>query len=183
MRFKHLLAGTLVAACISFTAPRAYAAFDAFLKIDGIEGESTSKDHKGEIEIESFSWGASQSGAAAGGGGGGAGKVVMKDFTFVHKVDGATPSLFLHCAQGKHIKEVKLTLRKAGGKGEVFLKVTLSDVLVSSVAPSGAAGQDRPTEEVKLKYAKINIEYLRLNAKGGVTPIQSGWDTKTNKGG
>ena len=34
-------------------------AFDAFLKIEGIEGESTDKVHPGEIEIQSFSWGVS----------------------------------------------------------------------------------------------------------------------------
>ena len=42
--------------------------FDAFLKIDGIPGESTAEKHKGEIEIESFSWGVSNSGSATHGG-------------------------------------------------------------------------------------------------------------------
>ena len=40
-------------------------AFDAFLKIEGIEGESTDKTHPGEIEIESFSWGVANTGTAA----------------------------------------------------------------------------------------------------------------------
>ena len=39
-------------------------AFDAFLKIEGIEGESTDKAHPGEIEISSFSWGVSNTAAA-----------------------------------------------------------------------------------------------------------------------
>ncbi len=38
---------------------------DYFLKIDGIQGESQDKTHKNEIEIESFSWGAIQSGTAS----------------------------------------------------------------------------------------------------------------------
>ena len=33
------------------------AAFDYFLKLDGIPGESTDAKHKGEIVVESFSWG------------------------------------------------------------------------------------------------------------------------------
>ena len=49
-------------------------AFDAFLKIDGIEGESTDKTHPGEIEIQSFSWGVSNTASGGAGGGGGAGK-------------------------------------------------------------------------------------------------------------
>jgi type VI secretion system secreted protein Hcp len=180
MRFKHLLAGALAAA-ITFTSATALAAFDAFLKIDGIPGESTSQGHKDEIEITSFSWGATQTAAHAGGGGGGAGKVQMKDFTFVHRVDAATPKLFLSCATGQHIKQVKLTLRKAGGKGDVFMRVTLSDVLVTSVAPSGNTSADAPTEEVKLNYAKIEIEYMKADAKGGMSPIKTGYDLKQNK--
>ncbi len=49
------------------------AAVDYFLKIDGIEGESNDHKHKGEIEILSWSMGATQSGTHAFGGGGGAG--------------------------------------------------------------------------------------------------------------
>ena len=37
-------------------------AFDAFLKIEGIEGSSQQKGHPGEIEVSSFSWGETQSG-------------------------------------------------------------------------------------------------------------------------
>ncbi len=33
------------------------ALFDAFLKIDGIKGESADAKHKGEIDVMSFSWG------------------------------------------------------------------------------------------------------------------------------
>ena len=58
------------------------AAVDYFLKIDGIQGESKADKHKDEIDIQSFSWGATQSGTFAGGGGGGAGKVSMQDFHF-----------------------------------------------------------------------------------------------------
>ena len=35
-------------------------AFDAFIKIDGIPGESTDDKHKDWMEISTFSWGASQ---------------------------------------------------------------------------------------------------------------------------
>jgi type VI secretion system secreted protein Hcp len=67
-------------------------AVDMFLKLDGIPGESRDSKHKGEIEIESFSWGASNSGSAAHGSGGGAGKVAMQDFSFVTRVSRRRPS-------------------------------------------------------------------------------------------
>ena len=37
------------------------AAVDYYLKIDTIDGESTDDRHKGEIEVLSFSWGATPS--------------------------------------------------------------------------------------------------------------------------
>ena len=44
---------------------------DYFLKIDGIDGESTDAKHKGEIDLQSWGFGASQSGTMHSGGGGG----------------------------------------------------------------------------------------------------------------
>jgi type VI secretion system secreted protein Hcp len=76
------------------------AAVDYFLKIDGIDGESQDAKHKNEIDLESFSWGATQGGTMAFGGGGGAGKVQMQDFHFVMRVNKASPKLFLACANG-----------------------------------------------------------------------------------
>src|ERR1700753_4105926 len=81
------------------------AAVDYFLKIDGIEGESKDSKHKGEIDLDSWSWGANQSGTYHGGGGGGAGKVAMQDFHFVMKINKASPKLMLACASGEHIKK------------------------------------------------------------------------------
>ena len=38
-----------------------------FLKIDGIDGDSTSVQHKGEIDVQSWSWGVIQAGSSSGG--------------------------------------------------------------------------------------------------------------------
>ena len=52
-------------------------AVDYFLKLDGIQGESVDSKHKDEIQIQSWSWGASQVSSVAGPGGSGAGKADM----------------------------------------------------------------------------------------------------------
>src|SRR5204862_82745 len=72
--------------------------------------------------------------------GGGAGKVSMQDFHFTMPVNKASPALFLACAQGDHIKNAILTCRKAGKKQQEFMKVTMSDVLVSLFQIGGAVG-------------------------------------------
>src|ERR1700704_1221479 len=112
-------------------------AFDAFLKIDGIEGESADDAHKGEVEVLSFSWGVTQTGSASGGGGG-AGKASFHDINFTQRQSKASPLLFKACATGQHIKKAVLTVRKAGGRQQTeFIKIELEDVLVSSYLPAG----------------------------------------------
>src|SRR5437868_11414365 len=106
---------------------------DAFLKIDGIEGESQDHKHGKEIEIISYSFGATQPGSSATGGGAGTGKVSMADIHFTHGIDKASPKLMLACCTGDHIKSAILSVRKAGGSQLEYLVMTLSDVLVSSV--------------------------------------------------
>ena len=128
------------------------AAVDYFLKIDGISGESTDEAHKGEIEVESFSWGVSQTTTRLGSGAG-AGRAVFQDLHFTTSVSKASPVLFQKCATGQHLKEAVLTCRKAGGEQrEEFLKITLSDVLVSSYQAAGSAppGPTEPPGDVIL---------------------------------
>ena len=134
-------------------------AFDAFLKIDGIDGESLDKNHKDEIEIDSYSWGLANPTSVGSGGGGGAGKVSMQDFHFTSKLNKATPKLMLACATGQHIKEATLTVRKAGSGGFEFLKIKLSDILVSSLQPGGAGGDELPEDQFSLTFVKIDFLY------------------------
>ena len=157
------------------------AAVDYFLKIDGIQGESRDERHKDEIEIESFSWGETQSGTFAGGGGGGAGKVSAQDFHFTMPVNKASPALFLACAQGDHIKNAILTCRKAAR--EEFLKVTMNDLLVSSFQIGGTGGVV-PADQISLNFAKIEVEYKEQDATGKlVGSIKKWFDFKSAKGG
>jgi len=157
---------------------------DMFLKITDVKGESKDKSHAGEIEIESFSWGATQLGASSHGTGAGAGKVTMNDFHFVMRNNSASPSLFLFCANGKHLKEAKLTCRKAGGTQQDFLKVTMSDVLISSYQTGGSQGGEVPMDQISLNYSKIEVDYLAQDEKGITKSAgKKHWDMKTNTGG
>ena len=159
------------------------ATVDYFLKIDGIAGESRDDKQKDEIEIESFSWGETQTGSFAVGGGAGAGKVSMQDFYFTMLVNKASPALFLACAQGDHIKNAILTCRKAGKKPVEFLKFTLSNVLISSFQIGGTGGVV-PTDQISLNFAKIEVEYKEQDATGKLTGSITKWfDLKSMKGG
>ena len=89
-------------------------AVDMSIKIGDLEGESKITDHKDEIDVLAWSWGASQSGTFHTGSGGGAGKVNVQDISFTKWVDKSTPNLMRACSNGKHFSEATLTVRKAG---------------------------------------------------------------------
>ena len=156
-------------------------AIDYFLKIDGIEGESADSKHKAEIDLLSYSFGAVQTGTQSSGGGGGGGKVQMHDFSFNMHINKATPKLLLACATGEHIKKAVLTCRKAGKEQQEYLKVTFSDLLVSSYN-TGGSGADIPVESISLNFAKIEFEYKEQKADGTLGgAVKAGYDLKANK--
>lgn len=173
------------------------AAVDYFLKLDGIDGESSDAKHKGEIELASWSWGESNSGGAhTGGGGAGAGKVAMQDFHFTSRADKTSPKLFFACASGQHIKTAVLSCRKAGGTpltiagasadsiaptpGDAFLVYKLAEVLVSSYQMD-AGGGELPAVQFTLNFAKIEIDFRTQNVDGVFgQPIVAGWDLAHN---
>jgi type VI secretion system secreted protein Hcp len=159
-------------------------AVDFFLKIDGIEGESTDSKHKGEIDVASWSWGETNTGSMHFGGGGGAGKVSMQDFQFTMRMNRATPKLMQACATGQHIKKAVLTCRKAGTEQQEYLKITFSDLLVSSYQTGASGGMDEvlPTESISLNFAKIEFEYKPQKADGTLDgAIKASYDLKLNK--
>ena len=159
------------------------AAVDYFLKLDGIDGESTDAKHKNEIDVLSWSWGEANSGASGAGGGGGAGKVSMQDFHFVMRLQKASPKLMLACAKGDHIKSATLTARKANKTQQEFLSFKFSDVLVSSYQTGGSADANvHPLDQVSLRFAKIEIDYKETKADGTLGgSIKAGYDLKANK--
>ena len=122
-------------------------AVDYFLKIDGVSGESPDAKHKGEIQLESFSWGETSPGGAGSGGGGGAGKVHMQDLVVTMVVSKASPKLMLACATGKHHKEAVLTARKAGKSQQEFLVFKFKDVVVTSYQIGGSELSEAPMDQ------------------------------------
>jgi type VI secretion system secreted protein Hcp len=155
---------------------------DIFLKIDGIDGESPDASHKNEIEVASWSWQVSQQSSMHAGSGGGAGKATVDDLSFFHSVDRASPNLMKYCLTGKHIDQAVLTVRKAGGNPLEYLKITMSDVLVTQVSPAGSNSDNGIREQVRLSFAKVKQEYVVQNAQGGSGgAVTASYDIKGNK--
>lgn len=155
----------------SLATNEAYASVEMFLKIDGIEGKSTTEGHEGEIEVESWQWGLTNK-VKHRGGSVESGKITIQDLNFVMDFEKASPKLMQACADRKHISEVVLTLRK-GNTDVDYLTVTLTDVIISSYQIGIDAQSDTfPTEELSLNFNKIKYEYIQQD-KGGepIDPI------------
>jgi type VI secretion system secreted protein Hcp len=161
-RIRH----TLVATAVSLAALNASAAVDMFLKIDGIEGESVTKGFEKQIQIESFSWGVSQT-ATAGGGGARVGKACPTDMHLMKTVDKATPPLIGSAVQGTVAPNAILIGLRTGGDGrtEPYLKIEMKNVLVSSYQTSGSGGSSA-SDAFSLNFGSMTVTYYVQDAKG-----------------
>jgi len=153
---------------------------DIFAKLGNIKGESIDDKHKDEIEVYSFSWGATHP-AAVSAGGGATGKVTFKEFSIVHPIDKASPLLMKACATGEHLKEATITQRKAGKGQQDFLIFKMNDVIITSVTEASGSPD---SETVTLTFAKVAVEYKPQKADGSLDAgVHFKYDLKTNKEG
>ncbi|MCY1211614.1 Protein hcp1 [compost metagenome] len=154
---------------------------DFHIKLDGVKGESSHKDHKDEIEISSWSWNVSNASGAGSGGGSGKGKATPGEFNFTHTYDKASPVLAKNCVSGKHFKDMVMTCRKSGEGQQEYLKVTLKEVFISSVGPGGAQGGD-VHEQVSCSFKDIEFAYKGQDDKGaGGGEVKFGWNVATTE--
>jgi|GEM_PF-229663 len=110
-------------------------AFDAYLKIDGIDGESTAQGMEKQIEISSFIWGAMNAATIGSHSGGiSGGKANLAALTVLKSLDVASPKLMLAACDGSHLKTAILTIRKATGTPgqKPFQIIKLTDCMISA---------------------------------------------------
>lgn len=158
---------------------------DYFLKLDGIDGECTHTGHEKWLELESFSWGASQpSSGGFGAGQGGVARVSFQDFSFNQRMNAASPKLCQAMFEGKVFNKAKLVCRRRGGKDGKpinYLEVELGEVLVSSHSFSGSGTGEIPTEGFSLRFETQKTAYEQVEKGQKKGKIQTSWDSKQNK--
>jgi len=157
----------LLAAAAAISAPTAVSAEDVFIKLDGVDGESTHKDHKGEIEVLSYSWGTSRPSAPNDMRGPSTSKGgCVSEFSFMKMLDKSSTAIVGNSMGGALIPKATLTLTKSGEGQQVYFKYTLTNVLVSSYQMSGSS--ERPVESVSLRFASAEMSYKPQDDKGGL---------------
>jgi type VI secretion system secreted protein Hcp len=139
-------------------------AIDMFLKIGDINGESRDRSHKDWVDVLAWSWGMSNSGSAQLPGGAGGGKANVQDLSYTSYLDASSTPLMNAVATGRHLDTAMLSVR--GSTSVEFLKITLTEVLVTSLSTGGSGGEDRLTQNVTLNFAKVKVEYQQGSANG-----------------
>ena len=150
-------------------------AYDAFLLLQGIPGESVDSRHSDWIDITSFQQGVAKSAGAP---------PRFPEMTFGKNLDKSSPLLSLRTANGQPIPRATLELTQAGDSRTRFYQVILSNCVVRATATGGSTqGQDRPAEQVALAYDWISWTYTEFDSSGNRRgDIQTFWDVLRNSG-
>ena len=154
----------------------------AFLELEGIEGEAQDSDHQGKIELQSFSWGASNNSSFATGTGGSVGKGQIHDISISMYTSRASLRLMERAVNGQHINKAKLSLLKQSGDKKIpYFELDLEHVVVTSFQISAHSGGQLPMELATLHFVKVKSKYLPQGNEGDATGnVDFGWDLQKN---
>lgn len=157
-----------------------------YIKIDGIDGESTDSNHSKWIIADSASLPVFRSIP------GGAvdqqrtkGETTLGDITFVRQLDKSSPKLMEACVLGKFNKAVTVEFTATmGGKTETYLKWALENVIFTGYSVHGnASGEPLPSEQVSVNFTKITYTYTEYDNKTGAKKgnVESKYELGANK--
>jgi type VI secretion system secreted protein Hcp len=149
-------------------------AVDVFLRIDGITGESQNASFKGQIQLESASFHASQTvniGSVSSGAG--AGKVVLGPLTVTKLPDSTSPQIFVALAQGTPAATATLSFVQSGATS-AYLTIDLGLVAFSGMSTNVTGGV--PLEAVTMSYGRLKYTVQVQGSTGVTKSVSGGWD-------
>jgi type VI secretion system Hcp family effector len=146
----------------------------AFIRFDGIEGESETKGFEKQIEVLSWSWGVSRQSVDDKGA---PGEPAFESLTVVRRIDKASPQLMINTLKGESRTNVTLNMNFVYGKGssqeeEVnFFRMNLDNVYISQVRMGAgldvlAGGKDGTTGGIRIDPNEM-LEVIRFDFHKG----------------
>ena len=154
------------------------------LHLDDIKGESKVQGYEGEIDVDSWSWGMSQTGTWHTGGGGGGGQVSVNDIVISKKVDRSTPDIIKLCCKGEHIPSGKLVITKSGGTPLDYLTIEMEKIIIANYTTGGAPGDEVVMESISLNFAAFKTLYKQQGDDGSVEDeADVAWNIEANAEG
>ena len=140
------------------------------LKIDGIEGECTAAKHEKWIDLQSWSWGVSNSSSVGIGTGMSRGTSMVQDLSISKVMDSASSKMFISCCTGKVFPEMLLHCTSVQGEDEpeTWLEIKLTDCIFTSVMENGSGFEPGGTESVSIAFKELSVDVFVQDEKGAL---------------
>jgi type VI secretion system secreted protein Hcp len=141
----------------------------AYIKFDGVDGESKDKDHNGWSDLASFGQGLHQPGGSATGATRRRGDVIMNDISCSKELDKASPKIAESICKGKVFPkvEIDLTASYTDAGRQTYFRYELKNVLVTSYNVGGTGQSESvPMEDFALNFEEIKVTYTENDSKG-----------------
>lgn len=134
-----------------------------------VTGESQNPNFLNQIELDSFSFGASNP-ADIGGQGLASGKCSLSDFSFTCALDSSSWQIVKNLYAGTHIDQCTFSGCKAGGDKNTYtyIQVLMKNCFVTSHA-TGGGSQGVPSQSVSIACADITYQYYTQDTTKGTT--------------
>jgi len=144
---------------------------DAYLLVAGVNGESQATGMTNNIELDSWSWGASAP-SDIGNKGMSAGKPHLSDFTCSFSLESASFQLIAALTKGTHIASATFTGRKTGGSGNpyAFLVITMTNCFVTAFS-TGGGSSGTPSASLSISYEQIQYQYYTQDTSAGTVTL------------
>ncbi len=170
-RFTARVLVASIMAVLSLTTSAFAASADYYLKIEGVDGEATAIGHENWIDLTGFHHemllpavqkireAAPKS----------SGKVQFQDLHITMAANKATEKLAEACANGRRLPGGTIDVVKTDDSGvpHTYLKVTMSDILISSFSSTGAPGSE-VSNSVTLTFGSSTYKYSQRDSNGNV---------------
>ena len=138
------------------------------LFIDGIEGECTADSHDKWIDLQSWSWGVSNSSSVSTGTGMSRGTSSIQDLNITKAMDKASSKIFISCCTGKVFPEIKLHCTSVQGDDvpETWLEIILTDCIVTSCQENGSSYEPGGSESISIAFKELSQDVFTQDEKG-----------------
>lgn len=174
MKWHSVAARAATLICVLFIAlPRSAAAATAiFVRVAGIQGDSTDVRHAHWIDVLALGGGVTNPGSSGYGA-----APTFTDVSILKRIDSASPLLFLTAAQGTQVDSVDIEFVKEGERGATYFKMRLSGVVISGVRTNASVSDDNITELVTFHFARIEWTWI----PDGTPPVHGCWDLEQSQ--
>jgi len=139
----------------------------AYIKFDGIDGESLAKGNEKWSDLETCSQLIHKQGSGATGAARRRGTVLFEDIQCSKLLDKSSPKIGEAVCKGKVFPKVDIHFKTSttdSGR-ETYYKYEMKNVMVCSYTVSGG-GQNKPHESFSLNFEEIKVTYTEMDAKG-----------------